>query len=100
MKSTWGPRLVKGGVGLAVLGVLLWVFGTSANECRVGDRFDPCGTGFVGLLLVFVTPGVAFAAVGGVLVKRGYDREERERIARERERADTSRHPCTHRMHQ
>lgn len=89
VKSTWGPRLVKVGVAFAVLGVLSWVFLTSPCESAMGDPFGPGGCGgtrFLGLLALSVAPGVLVTAIGGVLVKQGYDREERARLARERRR--------------
>jgi hypothetical protein len=82
-----GPLLVKLGAGLAALGLFSALVVTSNCE---NTHDGLCGGGgFVGLTLLAALPGVLVAGIGGLLVKRRIDREERERIARSvAERAD------------
>lgn len=81
MKSVWGPRLVRVGVVLAVLGVLAWIYLAAPVECG-----GECGSRFVGLLALCMAPSALCAGLGGLLVKRGFDRDERVREAVRRQR--------------
>ena len=78
--ANMGPLLVKLGVGLAAVGLLFAL--TATSNCENTHDGVCGGGGFVGLMFLAALPGVLLAGIGGLLVKRRIDREERERIAR------------------